>query len=363
MYPLIHRFVLQRPVIDLHDLPMFYEMIYSSSETNRRERIWIVRLLGHGIANPQDFKLYKRRHAIDILMSFYDNPVSDAQLKKIIFETIRKAVGNPTVALDLIHNFGLTSFLAFCSMDIEPSSEELSDILTNIMEDALDCIPSQATSILSSLTMIACAFLHRVTDMILAADTKELTPGMRKTFCKLLKLLTKVEGVDLIRVVEAWERLSESPDLLVSFLSSARNLHLEDPHILSLAAKMMAQDVSKRSVLYWLISIRLNSPKTTYATLSKTQVHEWNQFMAHLNFALQLPKVVRSGSLSSSCTLMTLLHRDLDLVCPLTEEQFARILSPRAILSSEDDSLPPSNEMDEHIFCLLKASLFGDVSS
>ena len=49
MYPLINRFCLQRDQIDLHDIPMFYELFYSTSIDCRRERIWVLRLIFYGL--------------------------------------------------------------------------------------------------------------------------------------------------------------------------------------------------------------------------------------------------------------------------------------------------------------------------
>lgn len=365
MYPLVHRFILQRPIIDLQDLPMFYEMVYSSTDTNRRERIWIIRLLSHGISNSLDLKLYKRRHAVDILISLYDNPISDMQLKKIIFETVAKAVKNPTVALDLIQKNGLTSFLASCSLEINIHSSDQLDTFVGILHSTLDCIPPQAISVSKSITLLAGTLLIRVSEMILAQDLHAFNPENGHIFNKLLQVLSGravvLECSDLTRIVEASKRLEGgAADSLISFLGSVRSLNMKDRHFLSLAIEFLSisyQTTSSESLILWLIAIRLNSRDTSFETLSVLHKKEWNRFMVHLNLLLQLGRVRNSGGLVRACiTLMAMMLRDSGLSSPLTEDQFAKVESPRGILASSTTLL--GDETDEVIFSLLRTRLF-----
>ena len=61
MYPLVNRFCLQRDQIDLFDIPMFYDLFYSTNEDCRKERIWMLRLISNGIKSK--------------LVSYYDGIV------------------------------------------------------------------------------------------------------------------------------------------------------------------------------------------------------------------------------------------------------------------------------------------------
>ena len=49
MYPLINKFLLQRPFLDLEDIPMFYSLFHSSTENYQKEKVWILRLLSAGL--------------------------------------------------------------------------------------------------------------------------------------------------------------------------------------------------------------------------------------------------------------------------------------------------------------------------
>jgi nucleolar pre-ribosomal-associated protein 1 len=75
VYPLTSRFLLQRPELDVTDVPMLYSMLYSSdSEDWKKERGWIIRFLADGALTGSavgDWRLLKRRHVWDLIASMY----------------------------------------------------------------------------------------------------------------------------------------------------------------------------------------------------------------------------------------------------------------------------------------------------
>jgi nucleolar pre-ribosomal-associated protein 1 len=56
IYPRTARFLLQRPELDVTDVPMLYGMLYGSSDDWRKERGWIVRFLPDGMMSTEDFE-------------------------------------------------------------------------------------------------------------------------------------------------------------------------------------------------------------------------------------------------------------------------------------------------------------------
>lgn len=67
LYPLSSRFLLQRPVLDIGDVPLLYSSLYSSSDNARRERGWLLRLLRDGTRSASDIRILKRRHVPSLL--------------------------------------------------------------------------------------------------------------------------------------------------------------------------------------------------------------------------------------------------------------------------------------------------------
>lgn len=80
VYPLTSRFLLQRPELDITDVPMLYSMLYSSdTEDWKKERGWIIRFLADGIytgSAVSDWRLLKRRHVWDLIASMYQSASS-----------------------------------------------------------------------------------------------------------------------------------------------------------------------------------------------------------------------------------------------------------------------------------------------
>ena len=86
IYPRTARFLLQRPQIDVRDLPLLYSMLYGSSDDWKKERGWIIRFLADGLQSHEDWRLLKRRHTWDLLASIFQGSYNDTQLRRSILE-------------------------------------------------------------------------------------------------------------------------------------------------------------------------------------------------------------------------------------------------------------------------------------
>ena len=86
IYPLTARFLLQRPELDMTDVPMLYGMLYSSSDDWKKERGWIIRFLSDGMTSTGDWRVLKRRHTWELLASLYQSSESDVVLRQSILE-------------------------------------------------------------------------------------------------------------------------------------------------------------------------------------------------------------------------------------------------------------------------------------
>ncbi|KAJ3069977.1 hypothetical protein HDU98_006970 [Podochytrium sp. JEL0797] len=130
MYPLVNSFLLSRPTVDFEDVPMFYVLFNSSTDTCRRERTWLYRLLCSGLKRDEDYRLYKRRHVFDLVTSFFHFPLADITVRKLTFELILNAASIPSVLVDLITERGLLTFLTTIStnMNIHPQNELASSL-------------------------------------------------------------------------------------------------------------------------------------------------------------------------------------------------------------------------------------------
>jgi nucleolar pre-ribosomal-associated protein 1 len=71
LYPVVSRFLLQRPFIDIKDVPMLYGMLWSTSQESKLERNWMLKFLADGMVGSLDWKVLKRRHTWDLLASMF----------------------------------------------------------------------------------------------------------------------------------------------------------------------------------------------------------------------------------------------------------------------------------------------------
>lgn len=76
LYPIVNRFLLQRPTFELDDVPLFYNLIHSRDADNwKKELHWILRLLFYGLKTVEDEKISRKRFVLEIIVSnsvFFD---------------------------------------------------------------------------------------------------------------------------------------------------------------------------------------------------------------------------------------------------------------------------------------------------
>eukprot|EP00742_Colponemidia_sp_Colp-10_P012587 GILJ01014157.1.p1 GENE.GILJ01014157.1~~GILJ01014157.1.p1 ORF type:complete len:1929 (+),score=309.17 GILJ01014157.1:683-5788(+) len=111
IFPLVNRFLLQRPYMDLSDIPMFFSSFFSGSENLPAERSWIIQILSGGLLTNSDVRLYHRRHILEILLSFVISPLCDAQMREKVCQLIEKLVKLSKGLSDLTQHLAFVSWI------------------------------------------------------------------------------------------------------------------------------------------------------------------------------------------------------------------------------------------------------------
>ena len=111
LYGTLNKFLFLHATLDVADVPLFYQMLNSSAEHFRRDRMWMLGLLRRGVRDVLDHRVLKRRHTAEILLSFHDSSLSDAATRRAVLETLNDAVRASAVAHDLVRNYGLLAWL------------------------------------------------------------------------------------------------------------------------------------------------------------------------------------------------------------------------------------------------------------
>ncbi|XP_052200530.1 uncharacterized protein LOC127806944 isoform X2 [Diospyros lotus] len=100
----ISRFLVRSPRVNIKCIPLFQDLFWSSSDTFRTERMWILRLLYAGINSDDDAHVYIRNDILETLLAFYASPLSDNESKGLILQHTQPG-------FDLINFFLDDSFL------------------------------------------------------------------------------------------------------------------------------------------------------------------------------------------------------------------------------------------------------------
>lgn len=91
-YPMSARYLLQRPELDVSDVPMLYATLYSADDQWKRDRAWMVRFLGDGMVGKAEWKVLRRRHTWDLVASQFqataDRAFRQGALKVRVFHSL-----------------------------------------------------------------------------------------------------------------------------------------------------------------------------------------------------------------------------------------------------------------------------------
>ncbi|KIK33680.1 hypothetical protein CY34DRAFT_18221 [Suillus luteus UH-Slu-Lm8-n1] len=105
IYSRTARFLLQRPELDVTDVPMLYNMFYGTSDDWKEERGWIVRFLSDGMTSTEDGKVLRRRH----LSSLVQSSVRDQALRCAVLEVLADLTSNAQATTSLVLKSSLLS--------------------------------------------------------------------------------------------------------------------------------------------------------------------------------------------------------------------------------------------------------------
>ncbi|KAF8519438.1 ribosome 60S biogenesis N-terminal-domain-containing protein [Gautieria morchelliformis] len=171
LYPVISRFLLQRPELDTTDVPMLYSLLYSSEDGEwAKERAWMVRFLCEAMheGGAQDWKVLRRRHTWDLVASMWQaTRPAERSLRKGILEFLANLSSNQHAITPLVLR---SSLLTWIEMQLEARTANEGEsiawvkILENIIVTANEDKVGKATrgEFYASLTRCLCLLLRGV---------------------------------------------------------------------------------------------------------------------------------------------------------------------------------------------------------
>ncbi|WFD02540.1 hypothetical protein MOBT1_001224 [Malassezia obtusa] len=133
LFPTLCRFLLQRPRLDVHDVPLLYNLLHTSSDQLHHERSWLLRFLDDAFAaharladartpparrrTRADWRVFQRRHVWDLLLSLYDalapaDHAADARDRARLESIFACAARVPYLATTLVTRRGFLHWIA-----------------------------------------------------------------------------------------------------------------------------------------------------------------------------------------------------------------------------------------------------------
>lgn len=154
IYPLSSRFLLQRPILDIADVPLLYGMLYASGDAGRRERAWIVRLLRDGVRSEADYRLLARRNVIALLATLFSSSL-DVVFRRNVLSAILSIVAIPSGARAILRGHVPWLKAQWDAAPTKPASEEVRDGILAILEEAVRVVDEKSAAEVARVLAIA----------------------------------------------------------------------------------------------------------------------------------------------------------------------------------------------------------------
>ncbi|KAF8505077.1 ribosome 60S biogenesis N-terminal-domain-containing protein, partial [Hysterangium stoloniferum] len=140
LYPVVSRFLLQRPELDTTDVPMLYSLLYSSEDGEwAKERTWMIRFLTEAMhdGGAADWAILKRRHTWDLIASMWQAArLDERQLRRGILEFLANLSSNPHSASSLVLRSSIILWIEM-QLQIKMANSEEYVAWTKILENLI----------------------------------------------------------------------------------------------------------------------------------------------------------------------------------------------------------------------------------
>ncbi|KAG8812996.1 hypothetical protein FRC17_001713, partial [Serendipita sp. 399] len=210
LYPLVSRFLLQRPEFDPNDPPMLYSMLYSSLSNDfgkgsgnwKRERIWMLRFLADGMVSSQDWTVLQRRHTWDLLATMYQTHENDRIIKHGILKVLVKMTQNQRAATSLICRNHLLSWSATAISGM-PSTEDDDTVILwcQALENVVVCAdPDRTTRRMGHIwysQMLQC--ISKLLDLIEINSSSYPVEQSLEALCISTRVIQRVSSLSTIQ--------------------------------------------------------------------------------------------------------------------------------------------------------------------
>ena len=111
MHATARRLLDRDSTFDSTNIPVFLDLLHSSSPDYLRHQLWLLRYLWLSLAGDADLGPFRKRFALEVLMGFATAPLSDPKAVLLVLQMISKASRFPRFAHELVYKRNVLPWL------------------------------------------------------------------------------------------------------------------------------------------------------------------------------------------------------------------------------------------------------------
>ncbi|GBM25843.1 Nucleolar pre-ribosomal-associated protein 1 [Araneus ventricosus] len=262
LYRPLYTFILRKPLLDIGQVPEFYNLFNSSYVEHRILRHWLLNLLGDGLRSSLDFHICEKRYIFSSLLTHYVSCLSTNQEKIAILQSLNSAVKIKSSAHTLCQR-GLLIWLQKVIEESDLSEVFVLKCLCEIMKNLEVNVPDYF-----NYTLVLWSFIRKI---------KFLDINVIKTLLSsLLQSLTSMKNSDksfwsgykvsleeIDQLYELWKSLTERFQSKEKYIS-------EEKVSVELANAKECSLLCSKIVTFWEPLLEANTPELLYKKQMKS---------------------------------------------------------------------------------------------
>ncbi|CAL1262582.1 unnamed protein product [Larinioides sclopetarius] len=265
LYRPLYTFILRKPLLDIGQVPEFYNLFNSSYVEHRILRHWLLNLLADGIKSSLDFHICEKRYIFSSLLTHYVSCLSTTQEKIAILQSLNSAIKIKSSAHTLCQK-GLLIWLQKAVEECDLSEVLVLKGLCEVMKNLEMNVPDYF-----SYTIVLWSFIKKIKFLdiitiktLLSSLLHSLTTmkNSDKSFWSSYKV--SLEEVD--QLYELWKSLTDK------FQSKEKNTP-EENVTTELVNLKECSLVCSKIFTFWEPLLEANIPDLLYKTQMKSLVN------------------------------------------------------------------------------------------
>ncbi|GFR14196.1 nucleolar pre-ribosomal-associated protein 1 [Trichonephila clavata] len=256
MYRILYPFISRKPLLDIRQVPEFYNLFNGTYVEHRIHREWLLNLLTDGLRTSLDFHICEKRYVFNSLLVHYVSCLSTNQEKVAILRTLNSAVKIKSAACTL-YEHGLLTWISNVIEESDLSDMEVLKTLCAVVESLGVNVPDHFyfTTILWKL-IPKVKFLDVCTIKSLISTLLKSLSVMKNSDNSVCSKY-RISGENMNQLYEVWKSL-------IKKLETEKNEHMEDEISLDASKVNECLLIFAKISIFWEPILKEDIPEELY---------------------------------------------------------------------------------------------------